>query len=196
MGPTVIARNYADTLLELARRNGGEEAVDEYLRAIEAVVDLLAGEPLVRDFLDTPRVPIDAKKHALEVSFRGRVPDLFLRFLLVVVEKRRQAVIAEVAEQYRRLVDEARGRTRAVITLAREADETFRQEIVTRLEHRTGKTVIAEFSVDPSLVGGVIIRVDGELLDGSLQHRINGLRRRMIRAKLPVVGLSGVDSQS
>jgi F-type H+-transporting ATPase subunit delta len=196
MGPTVIARNYAETLLELARRHGGDATVDEYLRAIDEVAGLLASEPLVREFLGTPRVPVEAKQRALEASFGGRVPDLFLRFLLVLVENRRQGVIGEVAEQYRLLVDEARGRIRAEVILAREVGEEFRKEIVTRLEKRTGKTVIAGFSVDDSLIGGIIVRIGGEILDGSLRHRIGGLRRQMVRAKLPAAGQTGVDFQS
>lgn len=191
MGPTVIARNYAETLFDLALRHGGEATVDEYLAAIDDVAGILENEPLVRDFLDTPRVSLEAKKRALEASFRGRVPDLFLRFLTVVVEKRRQAVIGEIAEQYRRLVDEARGRVRAEVVLAREVGEEFRREIVARLEQRTGKAVAAEFSVDPSLIGGVVVRIDGEVLDGSLRRRASGLRRRMIRAKLPAAGSPG-----
>jgi F-type H+-transporting ATPase subunit delta len=191
MGPTVIARNYAETLFDLALRHGGEATVDEYLSAIDDVAGILENEPLVRDFLDTPRVSLEAKKRALEASFRGRVPDLFLRFLIVVVEKRRQAVIGEIAEQYRRLVDEARGRVRAEVVLAREVGEEFRREIVARLEQRTGKSVAAEFSVDPSLIGGVVVRIDGEVLDGSLRRRASGLRRRMIRAKLPAAGSPG-----
>ncbi len=193
MGPTVIARNYAETLLDLARRHGGEATVDEYLTAIDEVAGILDDEPLVRDFLDTPRVSIDAKKRALDASFRGRVPDLFLRFLTVVVEKRRQAVIGEIAEQYRLLVDEARGRVRAEVVLAREVGEDFRREIVARLEQRTGRAVAAEFTVDPSLIGGIIVRVGGEVLDGSLRRRATGLRRKMIRAKLPAAGPSGDD---
>lgn len=193
MGPTVIARNYAETLFELARRHGGDPTVDEYASAIADVAGILEQEPLVREFLETPRVSVESKRNALRASFGGRVPDLFLRFLMVVVENRRQGVIGEIAEQYGALVDEARGRVRAEILLAREADEGLRAEIVSSLERRTGKRVIAEFSVDPSLIGGIVVRVGGEILDGSLRRRAEGLRRKMIRAKLPAVGVAGDD---
>src|SRR5690606_38467674 len=135
---TIIARNYAETLLALATRHGGDAAVDEYGAAIEEVAELLRREPLVRDFLESPRVNVEAKKQAIRASFGGRVPDLFLRFLLVVVEKRRQALLQEIAEQYLQLVDEVRGRARAEITLAREPDEALRSDIVTSLQRRLG----------------------------------------------------------
>jgi F-type H+-transporting ATPase subunit delta len=185
MASTIIARNYAETLLTLAQRNGGDAAVDQFGVAIEEVAELLRREPLVRDFLETPRVDLEKKKAALEASFRGRVPDLFLRFLVVVVEKRRQALLQEIAAQYHVLVDEARGRLRAEITLAAPADEALEREIVGSLERRFGKQVVPTFEVDPSLIGGIVVRVGDEILDGSLGRRVAGLRRRLLETRLP-----------
>lgn len=185
MGPNIIARNYADTLLALARRHGGEAAVDEYGRALEEVAELLRREPQVREFLETPRVGLEAKQQALRASFTGRVPDLFLHFLLVVVEKRRQALLENIARQYEELVDQARNRVRAEVTVARPADPELQREIVATLERRTAKTVIATFQVDPSIMGGMVVRVQDQILDGSLRSRIGGLRRRLLEARLP-----------
>jgi F-type H+-transporting ATPase subunit delta len=185
MGPTIIARNYAETLLELARRQGTEATVDEYAGALDEVVSLLEAEPRVRQFLETPRVDTAAKKRALRASFQGRVPELFLRFLLVVVEKRRQTLIGQIAREYRALVDEARGRVRADITLAREPDEALEREIVATLERQLGKTVVPSFVVDPGLVGGVVIRIGDRILDGSIRRRVSDLRRRLLRVSLP-----------
>lgn len=184
MGPTLIARNYAETLIALAERHGGDETVDAYGRAIDDVAELLRREPRIREFLETPRIDTDAKKRAIQASFGGRVPELFLRFLLVVVEKRRQALFAEVAEQYHALVDQARGRVRADVAMAREPDPELQREIVGALERRYGRTVIPSFRVDPGLIAGVVVRVEGEILDGSFRRRVAGLRRRLMEASV------------
>lgn len=194
MARSIIARNYAETLLTLAGRHGGESAIDEYGAAIDQVAAVLREEPLVREFLETPKVSPEAKKNALEASFKGRVPDMLLRFLLVVVEKRRQAVLEEIATQYHLLVDEARGQLRAEVTLAREADDQLKQEIVSSLEKRYGKKITAEYEVDSSLVGGIVIRVGDEILDGSLGRRVAGLRRRMLEARLHAAAAVAADS--
>jgi F-type H+-transporting ATPase subunit delta len=187
MGPAIIARNYAETLFTLAQRHGGAETVDAFGSAINDVAELLRREPLVREFLETPRIDLDAKKKALQASFGGRVPDLFLRFLLVVVEKRRQRLLRQIAEQYNGLVDEARGRAKAEIVLAREPDDALRKEIVTSLERRLGKQVVPSFRVDRSLIGGMVVRVGGEVLDGSIRRRVVGMRRRLMTSRLPEV---------
>ena len=182
MGPSIIARNYAETLLELARRSGGDAAVDDFGHALEEVARLLRREPRIRQFLATPRISAQERKRVAEAAFGDSVPGPFLRFLLVLIDKRRQTLLPEIAEEYTRLVDELRGRVRADVTVAREPDPQLRQEIVAALEKRLGKEVVATFVTDPSLVGGVLIRVGDQLYDGTLRRRIAGLRRRLTAA--------------
>lgn len=180
MGPTIIARNYAETLLALAQRNGGDMAVDEYGSALEEVAELLRREPRVRSFLESPRVTTEQRKEAMRASLEERVPEPFLRFVLVVVDKRRQALLREISTEYSALVDALRGRVRASITLARDSGPELQDEIVATLESRLGKSVVPSFSFDPAVVGGVLIRVGDQLYDGSIRRRIAGLRRRML----------------
>lgn len=185
MGPTIIARNYAETLLALAQRNGGDAAMDAYGDALGEVVDLLRQEPRFREFLATPRVTTEQRKEAVRATFEGRVPDYFLRFLLVLVEKRRQTLLREIAVEYESLVDARHGRVRAYITLMDDRDPELRAEIVAALEKRLGRSVVPTFAVDPTLVGGVLIRVGDQLYDGSLRRKIGNLRRRLLAAALP-----------
>lgn len=185
MGPTIIARNYAETLLELARRNGGEATVDEYAEALDDVTRIMRDDARVSGFLSSPRIDPATRKRVLRQAFAGRVPELFQRFLLVVVEKRRQMLLPLIAEEYRALVDEARGRVRAHVTIAREPGDALRDEIVASLERRVGKSVVATFVVDPSIVGGAVIRVGDQILDGSVRQRITSLRRRLMTSRVP-----------
>ena len=177
-----VARNYADTLLTLAQR---QNAVEEFGRALEEVVEILNTEPQVRRFLESPTINRDAKKRALQGSFAGRVPELFLRFLLVVTEKGREALLPEIAAAYRDLVDEMLDRVRARVTLAEPADAELQREIRVFLERRLGKTVLPEFSVDPEMLGGVVIRVEDQIIDGSLRRRFSELRRRLLETRIP-----------
>lgn len=185
MGPSIIARNYAETLLELAHRHGDAGTVEAFGRALDVVVELLRREPRVREFLETPRVETAAKQRALRTSFQGRVPDVFLRFLLVVVEKRRQALLPQIAREYQALVDVSLNRVRADVALARPADPELQREIVRVLERQVGKTVLPNFHVEPALLGGLLVRIGDRVLDGSLRHRFASLRRRLLATRLP-----------
>jgi F-type H+-transporting ATPase subunit delta len=190
MGPTIIARNYADTLLALAQSQGGDEVVDAYARAIDDVAELLRREPRIREFLETPRVGVEAKQHAVRASFAGRVPEHFLRFLLIVVQKRRQALLGQIADEYHARVDRLRNRTRAEITLSREPSPELRRDLVNRLERRFAQTIVPTFRVDPSVIGGVIVRVGDQVLDGSVRRRLTLMRRRLLEARLPDTGVA------
>jgi len=179
-----IARNYAETLLELAQRNGGQPAAESFGAALDSLAALLAGEPRIRAFLETPRAPAEAKKDALRRALAG-APELFQRFVLVLVDKRRQSLIPQIALAYQALMDEALGRVRAQVTLSHPADDALEGEIRRALESRLGRPVVASFRVDPELVGGLVVKVGDEVLDGSVRSRAAGLRRRMLEADIP-----------
>lgn len=182
MRATTIARSYAETLLTLADRNGGAPTAEAFGRALEEVAALLAAEPRVRAFLETPRVDAAAKKEALERALQGKVPPLFLRFVQVVVDKRRQGLLREIAAQYAALADERAGRLRARVTLPQAPDAALQEEIGRQLEARFGKPVVATFAVDPALVGGIVVRVGDQTLDGSIRSRAAALRRHLMEA--------------
>jgi F-type H+-transporting ATPase subunit delta len=180
-----ISRNYAETLLTLADRHGGEETVDAFGRALDELIRLLEGEPRIRKFLATPLVDVAAKQAAVRQALEGRVPDLFLRFVLVVIDKRRGPFLADIAEQYRHLVDARRGRVRADVVLASEPDAAMREEIRGSLERMMGLEVVPSFRVDDALIGGVVVRMGDQILDGSIRRRVSELRRHLRAVKMP-----------
>lgn len=185
MASPIVARNYAEVLLSLARRQGGPEAVEAYGAAADEVAALLRGEPRIAAFLATPRVTVEQKKQALRAAFEGRVPQPFLRFLLVVADKRRQGMLPQIADAYRELVDRMQGRVRVDVSLSHEPDAAFQEEIRLALEAKLGRAVVPRFSVDPELIGGVVVRMEDRILDGSIRRRAQDLRRRLARVEFP-----------
>ncbi len=176
MSASAVARNYAGTLFELAARDGSEAA---YGRLIEEIGDLYANVPDFRRFLEVPAVSQFEKKEAIQAALSGRAPDLFIRFLLVILDRHRQRALPGIAHAYRDLLDEKAGRVRATVTLPFEADDRVRSEVVSALERRFEREVVPEFHEDPKILGGVIIRVGDELLDASLRRQLEQMRREL-----------------
>lgn len=185
MRSEVIARNYADTLLTLAQRNGGSATAQEFLVAAEELAALLQAEPRIRAFLSTPSISSDAKKNALRGALAGRVPELFLRFVLIVVDKRRDALLREIALAYRERVDEMMGRLRVDVDISHAPDAALQEEIRQALQARFGREVIPTFTVDPELLGGMVLKVGDQILDGSVRTQSLALRRRLMEARMP-----------
>jgi len=112
------------------------------------------------------------------------VPDLFLRFVMLVVDKRRQRLLGDIAAEYRALVDQQMGRVRVQVSISHEPDEALRGEIARALAARLGRTVVPTFTVDPSLLGGMVVRYGEEILDGSVRTAAENLRRRLMAAAI------------
>ena len=177
MSRDAVARNYADTLLTLADRTGEAE---EWLGLIDEVRGLYREVPRFKAFLETPRVSLTDKREVLRSVFGDRYPESFVRFLLGVVEKRRQSLLPDIGEAARQLLDERSGRVHAAVTLTVEPDADLKADIEAALSRVLGSEVTADFKRDPRLVGGMIVRVKDRVLDGSLRRRLQVMRRTLI----------------
>lgn len=183
MRSEIIARNYAETLMTLAERQG-PAALEEFGRALDELAGQLSGDARTRQFLETPRVRPEQKKEALRQALAGRAPEMFVRFVMVLVDKRRQSLLPEIAAAYRDLVDQRMGRARVDVTISHAPDAALQAEIQRALEAQLGRTVIASYRVDPDLLGGMVLRLGDEILDSSVRSRASALRRRLMETTI------------
>lgn len=181
MRDKTVARNYAEALLELADRNEGAEVYGEW---IGAVAQVLEANPKLRLFLETPRIDAEDKKSALINALGGKAPQPFLNFLRITIDKRRQRLLGEIDTEYRELLDERMGRIHVQVTVAHPLDEAGVAEVKTELSRLLGKTAVPEINVDPSILGGILVRAGDTIFDGSLKHRMERLRRRLLEADI------------
>ncbi|HEX6940013.1 MAG TPA: ATP synthase F1 subunit delta [Longimicrobiales bacterium] len=182
MREATVARSYAEALFEIGERHGLRQAFDS---AVDGFAALLDEEPMLRAFLESPKVETEEKKRVLKRALEDRVPALFLNFLMVVLDKRRQRLLREIAREYHALLDERLGRLHVQVTLAREPDERAEQEIAAELSKILGRQVIPHVQVNPQILGGIVVRYGDRVLDGSLRRRLVSLRRRLVEAALP-----------
>ena len=187
MRDETVARNYAETLFDLARRHEGLKAFGD---GIQAVSTLLSENPRIRQFLETPRIDAEAKKEVLQTAFEGRVPPMLLNFLLVTIDKRRQRLLEQIAVQFYALVDEHENRAHVDVTVAQPLDEATSSELESRLSRLLGKQAVPHVRVDPSILGGVVVRAGDTIYDGSLRRRLERMRRQLMTAALPTGGAS------
>jgi F-type H+-transporting ATPase subunit delta len=172
-----IGRNYAETLLILAKREGQEE---EWGALIDSIASAISEDGMLRNFLSSPQIAATQKIEILEKALGRRVPHLFLRFLETVIMKRRQMVIPEIATEYRALIDEAEDRVHAAVSVAREPSEPERDALARQLSRLFGKRVVPHISLDPAILGGVIVKVGDTVMDGSVRRRLATLKSRML----------------
>jgi F-type H+-transporting ATPase subunit delta len=177
-----VARNYAETLFELAGRN---DALEQYGEAIETVAGFLEEEPVFRQFLRTPRIDDEDKKAVFVRAFGASLPKHVVNFVLVTIDKRRQRLLGEISTEYHLLLDAHMGREHVQVTVARPVDDATRRIITEKLSAALGKEAIPHIRVHPEIIGGLVIRTADTIYDGSVRRRIEGMRRRLLKADLP-----------
>lgn len=182
MRDETVARSYAEALFELAERHGG---VESFSPAVDLLSEALQADPDFRLFLETPRIDAEAKKGVLRRTFKDRVPDPFLNFMLVVVDKRRQRLFRPIAEAFDALVDERLGRTHVDVTVSRPLGGEELESLTGRLSDLLDRKAIPHVRVDPAILGGVVVRAGDTIYDGSLRGRLDRMRTMLLDAELP-----------
>lgn len=190
MRDETVAKNYAETLFELAGRN---EALTEYGEAIETVAKLLDEDAKFRLFMDTPRIDDVDKKDVIRRVFGEGLPKHVVNFVLVTIDKRRQRLLRSISQQYHALLDAHMGREHIQVAVARPVDDATRQVITERLSAVLGKEAIPHIRVQPEIIGGLVVRTGNTIYDGSVRRRLEGMRRRLLQAQLPA-GVAGGDA--
>ena len=175
-----IARSYAEGVYDLAVKH---KTQDDFLAGF-AALDVVLADDQVRAFLESPRINTPTKKKAMRAALSGHVNPLFMNFVLLVLDKRRQKLYSQIATGFRALIEEAAGRLHVQVTLAHTPSPELEADIRDRLSKIFGKTVIPHVSVDEKILGGIIVRQGDAIIDGSLRRKLMGLRHRLLNTQL------------
>ena len=173
-----IARLYSRAMLQLAEERGETESL---LEELGGLVDYLDRNPDFERFLASPLVDGEERSGMLERAFRGKASDLLVDGLQVVNRKGRLGLLRGIAEGYRIEHRELRGMVEAHVRTAIPLTEPLRARVRETVAHHTGKQPVLIEKVDPSLIGGIVIEVGGEKIDGSLARRIRELGANLER---------------
>ncbi|HMA19559.1 MAG TPA: F0F1 ATP synthase subunit delta [Gemmatimonadaceae bacterium] len=177
MRDTTIAKNYAEALLELARR---AEDPAGWGKLIRDVANGMQDDVTLQRFLESPKVSEAQKNEVFFQALGDRVPRHFLRFLQTLVRKRRQMLIPEISVEYDKLLDIHENRVHANVTVARETSSADEARIAEQLSRVVGKSVIPHMNVNPAIIGGVVVKIGDTVMDGSVRRRLARLKSQIL----------------
>jgi F-type H+-transporting ATPase subunit delta len=171
----VAQRMYARALFEVAQEAGRLEQIAADLAALAGAVEEI---PELRAFLRNPEVEPAAKGAVLE-EISTDADELVHNFLHVVADKGRASELPEMSSELEALVAREQNRLTLELTTAYELSDDEADSIVEAIEKASGRTVEATRRVDPSLIGGVVLKVGSFLADGSVRGRLERLRQEL-----------------
>lgn len=176
-----IAHRYARALFQAAH---DARAEDEVFGDVESLIGIVSRAPRLREFLRSPQVSAKEKHALVEKAFDGRAHRLVVDFLHLLIDKKRAVFLLDIAEAFRGVYRKHKGMVAVKAITAVPIEEEQKRKLLGILEERTHKIVSLTQVVDPDILGGMVLVVGDTVIDGSVRHRLERLRRRLRDTKV------------
>jgi F-type H+-transporting ATPase subunit delta len=174
---TQIARPYAAALFDLAKSEGSLDAVESGLADIQKLAD--ESEDF-RRFLRSPVIAADAKAEAANaILAKAKTNATVGNFVKVVARNGRLFALPAIIKAFRALAAKERGEVSADVTSATPLSSSQLKTLADTLKTKIGKTVTLTEHVDPSLIGGLVVKVGSQMIDSSLKTKLSAMKLAM-----------------
>jgi len=177
IGADRLAKVYAQAIVEAADKKGCRREVIEELGAI--VREVLPKVPKAAAVFASPKVAVEQKEALVDRMAAGRMRPTTIHALKVLARHERLGVLADVVAAAERLADSLEGRKQAVFTTATPVEPAEQARLVAEVEKAVGATLSARFTVDPALIGGLVVRVEDTIYDHSVATGLSRLGRHL-----------------
>jgi F-type H+-transporting ATPase subunit delta len=174
------ARRYAEAAFQVAMR-------DDTLERWRAELDLAAGvlgDERVLHVMANPAIPVEQRATTLDEMVGDRLSKPVMNLVQLMLRRGRIEDLPRVATEFQRLDDDRQGITHATATSATALTQDEVRALTARLEQSTGGRIALDVQVDPSLLGGLVVRVGDRMIDGSVRGRLERLRNQLISGAL------------
>lgn len=175
-----VARKYARALFEASLKAGTAERVNADL---ESLLSLHQADPGVLKFLVSPDVDTEQKHAFLMTVFGGKIDGMVMGFLRLLVDKGRIVNLPGICTEFRALSEEHRGFVRARVETAVPMQPEQETRLVGELARISGKQVILEKRVNPSILGGAVVHLGGKIIDRSVRRGLRVLSDSLLAAE-------------
>ncbi len=172
---TALNRRYAKSLLDLSIE---QNKLEESMKDMDYVMKVIASSRDLRVLLKSPIVNADKKEAILVNLFQGKISDLTFKFINIILSKGRESQLEGIAHGFLNLYRKNKGIEEAVVTSAVQLSEAQRNDIREKLKGITGNSIEIKEMIDPSIIGGVKIRVGDKQYNGSIAYQLDQLKRQ------------------
>ena len=178
---TRIIGRYISALLDIAAAQGKTADIEQELQLVD---QLLKENPELLNMLLHPKISRMRKKKLLDDILGTRVSAEVRSFLHLLVEKKREGIIPFLFDEFKKAADRLRGVINATVKSAMELSSDQKQKLQGVMETTTSRTVKIAYAVDTALLGGLQVFIGNEILDGSIQGRLNRLQKHLLERNI------------
>jgi F-type H+-transporting ATPase subunit delta len=178
--PDALATMYARSLFELAFEKGGQETAEAVGGEIEDIVEIARSDASFSEFLASRVLGVDSRDESLKKIFEGRCSSLVLHFLQLLNRKGRLSHLPPIVAAYDQITQEHFGLIEVDVLTAAPIDDEQLGHIREKLSDALGKQPVLHPYTDPSMLGGLKLRIGDQLIDASVSTRLQNMRERLI----------------
>ncbi len=175
-----LASVYARSLFELAEQAGGHDKIAEVGDELEQICELTRADRKFRELLASPIIDRRKRGEALNQIFSNRITDLTLRFLLLLNDRGRLAVLEAINDSFSDAMKEAFGRVEVNVYTPAPLGEDQRDVIRGRIQGAIGMEPILHQFTEPEMLGGIKLRIRDQLIDGSVATRLKRMKSGLL----------------
>ncbi len=178
MASDPLVKSYAEALFQVARAEGALDRVEEELTRLNTSLDSNAE---LREILSDSKISFEGKKSALSEIFGGKISPITLHWINMIVDQDRQRRLPTIIEAFFTSAQEAREKVTAEVVTSVPLPEDQADRLAQELSKVTKKRVFLKPMVDDSILGGVIVKIENKVIDGSIKHRLEEVKHEMIK---------------
>jgi F-type H+-transporting ATPase subunit delta len=175
------AKRYARALFELARE---KDLLDRAWEQFDALAEYLKKDKTFLNFISAPQILYVSKVNLMKTAFESRMERPFYDFLLFLLHKHRMNILPEIIDEFEELVRFERGIVRAICITSFTISDTERRVLIETLARKTAKKIELEEKIDKSIIGGMIVILNNQIIDGSIRYNLSLLRNRLMKVKV------------
>ena len=177
----LVASRYANALFEAGLELNKLEVFQKDLKHIS---NILEGEVEIQTILSHPKISKNEKKDLLNKLFGKSVSHEMLNFLYVIIDKRRENHLGEIAKEFNKLFNEYENIVEVTAITAIPMDEKSQEKLKVTLGDRMNKNIRLKTIVDPGILGGVVLNVENKIIDGSIKSQLQNIERTIKTGRL------------
>jgi len=176
-----VAKKYAHALLMAVMERNLIDLADEQMTGLR---ELIRRDRSLINFLTAPQILEEKKYELVRTVFSERLERLFIEFLIVLIDKHRVRFLPDILDEFDQLLNVEKGVLKATVVSATKLDQNVYDSLKPKLEKKTGLKVEIEKKIDPAILGGMIVIMHDEIIDGSVRHGLDMIREKLERVKV------------
>lgn len=173
-----LDRRYALALYQVGEEKG---KVEQFLNELKTVVGLIDQDANLKLLIEHPSISTSSKKEFLENIFKGKVEDDILSFMKLLLEKGRILEIGNMLKQLQDIYLEKNNTSVAEIKTVVPLLEEEKAELIRNLQKKFNRTIILKEELDPAILGGMFVKVENEVIDGTVKSKIDEMKKIMLK---------------